>query len=98
MGRETVVTNAAVGVRVRARIPELYFDIMLVQDPHLSALLKFIYHRGDEPRSGTFNIRMLRKKGQPEMDGLGTIRGIHDKVDMMFKVLAHINDANLISS
>jgi hypothetical protein len=71
---------------------------MLVQDPHLSALLKFIYHRGDEPRSGTFNIRMLRKKGQPEMDGLGTIRGIHDKVDMMFKVLAHINDANLISS
>ena len=41
---------------------------------------------------------MLRKKGQPEMDGLGTISGIHNKVDMMFKVLAHINDANLISS
>jgi hypothetical protein len=37
LGRETVVTHAAVAMRVRARIPELFFDIMLIQDPHLAA-------------------------------------------------------------
>jgi len=62
-----------------------------------TAFLKFIYHRGDEAKTGSFNIRMLRKKGQPEHEGLGSVRGIHDKVDVMFRLIAHINDPSLAS-